>query len=196
MAIPKRYEDRSRAELVVKGALEEVQSLVAPARGDPPVRFCIYGQGRTGSTLLTSLLDSHPDITCPDEILRRPKVAPLAYLRRRMRQAETRAFGFHVKFRQIEYFARVPDQRAFLDALEAEGWRFVYLRRADLFAQCFSNAFARELRQFHFTEEEGPPKDRRIEIRPAKLVRDIERRIHWGEAERAALEGRLHFEIV
>lgn len=33
----------------------------------PKTKFVIFGQGRTGSTLLTSLLSSHPEITCEGE---------------------------------------------------------------------------------------------------------------------------------
>ncbi len=32
-------------------------------------KFIIFGQGRSGSTLLKQLLDSHPEITCEGELL-------------------------------------------------------------------------------------------------------------------------------
>ncbi|MEM7644858.1 MAG: hypothetical protein AAF366_20415 [Pseudomonadota bacterium] len=196
MAVLTRYENLSPTALRVIGAVEEVRAFLTPARGDPAVRFCLYAQGRTGSTLLTSLLDSHPDITCPDEILRRPKVAPRTYLTRRARQATTRAFGFHVKCYQLERFAGVTEQGAFLDALEADGWRLLHLRREDLFAHAFSNAFAREIRRYHMTEVQAPSTAPRIGVDPSRIVTNIEKRLRWGAMERDALTGRDLFEIV
>ena len=52
-------------------------------------RFVIFAQGRTGSTLLTSSLDSHPEIRCADEILGRPRGDPKAYVENRARLCRT-----------------------------------------------------------------------------------------------------------
>ena len=42
----------------------------------PPTKFVIFGRGRSGSTLLVSLLNSNPDIHCDGEILSRKKLFP------------------------------------------------------------------------------------------------------------------------
>ena len=43
----------------------------------PRIRFVIYGQGRSGSSVLLDLIGSHPDVYCESEIRSRSRLLPL-----------------------------------------------------------------------------------------------------------------------
>ncbi len=77
-------------------------------------RFVIYGQWRTGSTLLASLLDSHPQVRCYGELFHLQQWQgrlhsriqglafrhPLAYLMTRMFLARRPVVGFKLASRR------------------------------------------------------------------------------------------------
>jgi hypothetical protein len=48
----------------------QARVLLRSWRQAPPPGFLIYGQGRSGSTLLGELLGSHPQVCFADEVLR------------------------------------------------------------------------------------------------------------------------------
>lgn len=74
--VPEAYERRPYFRRLIKGARQELKFALRARHPDPPRKFVIFAQGRSGSTLLTSTLDSHPDIHCDDEILIVPRAFP------------------------------------------------------------------------------------------------------------------------
>jgi fatty acid/phospholipid biosynthesis enzyme len=62
------YEQRPIGSMILKGLRNELKMAGYRLNPSPSTRFVIFAQGRTGSTLLTSTLDTHPQITCNDEI--------------------------------------------------------------------------------------------------------------------------------
>ena len=187
------YENRGPARLWAEGLVGELKSFRRAVLPRPPRRFCIFAQGRTGSTLLTSLLDSHPDIRCEDEILRRPRLAPLRFLDRESRGREA-AFGFHLKPYHLTRFQRAPDPGVFLRRLADEGWSFVHLTRVDIVAHVFSTVYAKR-HGWHRRDAARADAEDPIEVDPARFVRKAEKRRRWLECERAALEGLPAFPI-
>lgn len=188
-----RYEDRGPARLWIEGLTGELLSLKRAHLPVPAKRFCIFAQGRTGSTLLTTLLDSHPDIRCEDEILRRPRLMPLRYLDRASRGPQ-QAFGFHLKPYHLTRFQRVSDLGAFLTALHQDGWRFVHLTRGDLVAHVFSTFYARRHGWHRRSDPPTTPVDF-IEVDAERFVRKLARRRDWLAREREALTGLKPFPI-
>jgi hypothetical protein len=107
----------------------------------PREKFVIFGQGRCGSTLLTTLLDSHPDIRCEDELLSMRYWQPLTRLARykNLAQRKSKVFGFHLKPWHIE---RVYE-RSLLDfclKMDKQGYNFIHLKRRNIFLQSLSQA--------------------------------------------------------
>lgn len=114
-------------------------------------RFVIYGQGRTGSTLLVSLLNAHPQVRCYEEWFhpnqwqsraRHPFKGlafryPLIYVRARVLLARRPAVGFKLMTSQNERLGN------FLARLAAQDWRVIYLRRTDRLTRALSAAVLR-----------------------------------------------------
>lgn len=116
--------------------------------------FVIFGMGRTGSTLLASLLNSHPQICCDGELFharrrllnrfwRRYPLSYLAYRQQYTKWVRHKvAYGFklHTKLRgdQIVHTDR------FLKTAAHQGWKIIHLQRAHLFDQVISGFLANQ----------------------------------------------------
>lgn len=100
--------------------------------------FVVYGLGRTGSELLVSLLDSHPEVRCEGEILEQPVRDGTRYLRGRARLAARRgvtAYGMKLLVHQSR--DRHGDNGV-LHGVRAAGWQVVHLRRRNLLRHALS----------------------------------------------------------
>jgi len=170
----------------LRGACEEAQLACVGWRRRPEVRFLVLAQGRTGSTLLTGSLDSHPEIRCADEILRFPRVAPVFYVERASRRVPARAFGFHVKPMQLAKVQGIADWPGFLEAMRARGWRIVHLWRENALAQFLSWKRAEALGRTH-ARSSREVSAARVRLDPRAIVRKLDLRVRSVEAERAAL---------
>lgn len=71
------YEAQPVGRMIRAGLKNEIKTARHAFRPRPSVRFVIFAQGRTGSTLLTSTLDTHPQVACHDEILQLTLAMPL-----------------------------------------------------------------------------------------------------------------------
>lgn len=115
--------------------------------------FVIIGTARTGSQLLVSLLNSHPDICCEMKILRtgmwhrpmRPvlwlwRYKPYPYLWYRSWRMRQKTKTAHYGFKLFPSQVISPNSEA--HALYASGWRILYLYRGSLFQQTLSGVVA------------------------------------------------------
>lgn len=155
----------------------------------------IFAQGRTGSTLLTSSLDSHPQIRCADEVLRRPRLFPVRFIENRARGADSPCFGFHVKCYQLTRHQRVRDLGAFLRLIDRRGWQIIYLWREDPVRQVISGMFARSAGHYHYRNDETGGRPDTIDISPARLISKIEKRLALVDLEHEALHGIDYYEL-
>ena len=124
-------------------------------------RFIIFGQARSGSTLLVDLLNSHPDIHCDSEIFNKtfwrgwerryllPVVRrwPAPYLNFKAARCRLPAYGFKLILKHIK------DPRHVLPQMSASGWRILSLQRRDVFTQAISNAAVNKTH--HYRRFEG-----------------------------------------
>lgn len=195
--IPEAYEDRPFYSRLVKGAREEVRVALQARHPAPARKFVIFAQGRTGSTLLTSTLNSHPSIRCDDEILIVPRARPLSFIEMSARLAPTTAYGFHVKITQLLAWQRIRDVAGFLAHMEGGGWTILYLRRENILRHVISNVFAEAIGAYHISGSgAGKALPDRINLPLDRLAYEMHLRTELGEAERAALRGRAHTELV
>jgi LPS sulfotransferase NodH len=106
----------------------------------PDRRFVILTAGRTGSELLVSLLDSHPEIRCDSEILGVRRQFPGQLIASRTALAGlrgARAFGF--KLLRTHLLANhVADPGEFVRDLHRDGFHVIVLERRDLLSQAVS----------------------------------------------------------
>ncbi|GGY55206.1 hypothetical protein [Parvularcula lutaonensis] len=161
----------------------------------PDLRFLIVAQGRTGSTFLTSSLNSHPQLVCADEILDRPMLLPRAYAENRARGAGGLGFGFHTKpMDHLVRMQREQDVRRFLSAMHGDGWKIIHLCRAHHLAHLISLQVARENRVYHVTESKQLRK-KTVSLDPDKITRRVAGRADAMAWERRLLEDIPHLAL-
>jgi LPS sulfotransferase NodH len=165
-------------------------------------RVLIFAQGRTGSTLLESLLVSTQHFEERGEMLgannERVRL-PARYLRGMARRHPDQNFLCHVKIYHLTtdrtaHGARPVDVNGFLRALAADGWKIVYLRRRDKFQHYLSGLIAKQRDAYH--KYDAGAEDWQIEVDQKDLVRGITTRRRLDQDEAAALLGIAHLPLV
>lgn len=141
---------------------------------EPETTFVLYGHGRSGSTLLVSLIDRHADITCRGEILNGVKIAPLAHVKRERLRATHPCWGFKLLNYQLMDQMREPQIAGMRMWLQDSGVRVFYLNRSDILAYALSNIYARARGAFHSTQL-TTSQTQMIDVDPAQLLFRIER---------------------
>ena len=189
-------EHRPIGRMIRAGLKSELKTARHALRPRPPVRFVIFAQGRTGSTLLTSTLDAHSQIACRDEILGLPRAMPQRFVENAARGSGARAFGFQVKIYQLTSWQRVDDVGGWLAAMRDRGWKILYLRRENLLRHVVSNVFAEAAGTYHHRDGTQTSRQERIMLPVERLRAGIEGRRRNLSAERAALAGLEHLELV
>lgn len=107
----------------------------------PKRRFVIVTNGRTGSELLVSLLDSHPDIVCDGELFKPPRRLPNVYVSARSASSGARgakAFGWKLLHGQYCNDFRFGDAESYLRRLNSHGYQLIFLERRDPVQQVVS----------------------------------------------------------
>ena len=153
--------------------------------------FVIFAQGRTGSSLLRSLLSSHPEVHCDGEILDSPVGDPVGHVAAAAAARRASCHGFKVKIYQLTD-TQGTAVGPFLDAMEGQGRRIVYLHRSNLLRHALSNIFAERRGRYHDHETGERP---RLQVDPATVVDTMQRRLAHLEREQAALAGRHHLDL-
>lgn len=153
----------------------------------PPIRFFIFGQGRSGSTLLVDLLNSSPEVWCEKEILSRKVPLPAHYVRARSTLSPKPIYGFKVKIYQLTLDQRLPEPRRFLETLQADGWKTIYLRRSNVLRQSVSNLIAEQRRLYHERKGAARPELGKLRVELDDLLRRMQEREDYLAAEAEVL---------
>lgn len=131
--------------------------LVNPRLGYPKSKFLIYTRGRTGSTVLTDLLNCHSDIFCDVEIfnflysgsrIKFPEIYIKSCSKRAAKHGKT-VYGFKVKIAQLRYEHEYDNYEEILKKLYKEGYKFIYLKRDNYFRHKLSNIISAQTKIFH-----------------------------------------------
>jgi LPS sulfotransferase NodH len=160
-------------------------------------RFVIFAQGRSGSTLLTEILDSSPYVRCEGEVLAVPVKNVNRHLHyRRLRQLG-RAYGYKVKIYQLAEHHGITDASAWLQEQHDAGWQIIALRRQNLVRQVLSNMAANRSGLYQqWGEGTGPAVRRRpLLVDPAALLYAVRQRSEQGRLEQAALAHVPHISL-
>ena len=149
-------------------------------------RFLVIGRARSGTTLLTRLLNGHSRIHCDGEVLKRSMLAPAAYFDRLAGKSDAPVYGAKLLSYQMVQAHRMRAPDRFLRRLARSGVLLIHLERGTFF-QTLSLAVAQSRRQYHSDKGAQAPK-KRVWLNPQNFVD----RIAWIEAllayENAALE--------
>lgn len=188
-AVRKRCSTLSAAIHTRLGSL--CSSLDLPASG-----FIILAQGRTGSTLLQSLLDSHPRIRCDREVLGNRKREPLQYvtgmaLRER---ALGRFWGFKAKYYQISKSITDLSGNEFMLELQQRDWKVLHLYRRNILKTAISTIIGRQRETWKYGQRDKKTSDP-CYIDPKMLCDFINYRRDQNNADREFLAGVEHFPI-
>ncbi len=150
-------------------------------------KFVIFGMGRTGSSLLATLMLSHPRVRCEGEIFRPLawrrslrslcylwQLYPMPYLAYRyscanlLRGKDVYGFKLHAKLDgdQIIHMER------FLRHAAQQGWKIIHLRREELFDQLISELAANQTKRY-FGHTQGPEPEIQFTISPDKFSTNL-----------------------
>ena len=174
-------------------------------RSDRGTRILIFAQGRTGTTLLESLLCSTGLFVPNDEPLiglGRGALFPTAYVRGLSRDPDRQGpegnFVCHVKPDHLDKYrvksGRAPaDVEAFVQALIRDRWYVVHVHRANIVRQVLSEIVGKARGEWH-------KRDDRPETLTVRVEReDLLNRIRHNEAmrlrEQNVLEGVPHLSL-
>ncbi len=177
----------------------EVRTLLADLTHRPRAdarHVLIYAQGRSGTTLLASLLAStghFVDLGEPLHLYTREVWSPVRHLRGLGREARGNVVA-HVKGSQLVRERHRPvNPRGLLEAMLKEGWTIVYVLRRSVPDQILSECLALERGVYHKTDDrqEIP----QIHIEPEEFLERCERRFGFAQDDRTALEGLPHVSL-
>ena len=145
----------------------------------PRHNFVIFTQGRTGSNLLRTLLNSHPNISCIMEPFVRwhiKVVFPKLHIRGKLANCSKTVCGLllhdmHLNFQKIKY-------ADILSYFHNQGWKIIHLKRSNFFNQIVSARFAFLNRQWHYQSKTDfdSTRLRSIYINPAEMLEFLEER--------------------
>ncbi|MEE4186992.1 MAG: hypothetical protein V2I76_00910 [Roseobacter sp.] len=156
-------------------------------------RFLVLSRARSGTTLLTRLLNSQGNIMCDAEILKFSMLSPYGYYNQLARKSSAPVYGAKVLSYQMVQVHRMRDPNGFLKRLADAGVILIHLERSTFF-QALSLTWAQQSKKFHSFTGAKAPKDP-VDIDPQNFLE----RIIWSEAlleyERAALAGLDHMHI-
>jgi len=117
--------------------------LVALWRTPPRKTFIIFGQDRSGSTLLTQLLSCSPEIRCDNEILTQRVLWPYLYVRARSLRHPGKVYGYKLRLHELTSRHRI-DPKEFLRRHREQDGKIIYLRRQNIVRQAISSLIAME----------------------------------------------------
>ena len=151
-------------------------------------RVVIFAQGRTGSTLLESLLASSGYFDLNGELLNTSQgeaLSPARFIRGLARRHPGN-FIFHVKVYQLTRDRKHPvDPSRFLRTLHDEGWKIIHLRRENKIKHALSNIVAETRGRYH--KQDDDQERIKLTIDLDDFVRAVNERIAFESHERQVL---------
>lgn len=153
-------------------------------RNPPEGRFLIFGQSRSGSTLLRGFLNAHPKVDCRNELLTSWVPWPETYCEAHSRLSRAPVYGCKVFVHHLIDDQGVEDIRGFLAGVQRRGFQLVYLRRENLIRHALSNFLRKRTGVTH--AQESLPDLEAFKLDIARFVRHLHVRDRfWNVADEA-----------
>ncbi len=166
----------------------------------PHKRFIIYGTGRSGSELLTSLLNSHPEIYCDHEIMARKSVhtvlSPQLFMEAVSRKARKKGASIY-GCKLMSYQAlgqKFVNKYHFLKSLSNGGWKVIHIRRNNILDIVLSLLNANQDKIWVLKKENVFQQDK-LFVDPHELISKIKYFHNIFRTEEQSLEGIPHIRI-
>jgi len=168
-----------------------------PAPRKPHLKVVIFGQGRTGSTLLESLLTSNNLLKPRGEILSNVMIEvlwPLKFVEGRYK-LENSNFIFHLKFYQLTYKRKKQlNPTKVIHRLYQNGWKIIYLRRENKVMHAISNIVAQNRGAYH--KHDSSQEQLRFNVDLPKLEQYVKNRTLNAEIEPEMVKGLDFVEVI
>ncbi len=169
----------------------------------PGKKFVIYTRGRTGSTVLTELLNCHPEIFCDVEIFNYlyslSKVRfPGMYIKSCSKKAALygkSTYGFKVKIAQLRYEHNYYNYDKMLAGMHSDGWKFIYLKRENFLRHKLSNIVSSKTNIFHLKNGDINKSDK-IHVDCIELLKGIEYSAEVEQTEEINLKNIPHLKLI
>jgi hypothetical protein len=169
----------------------------------PDTKFLIFAQGRSGSTLMVDLMNSHPDVLSLGEILQNNVITnvrnPRKFAEGLCTLSKKPACGFKVKVYQLEGAQR-KDPAVVLADFHQHGWKIIYLVRRNLLRHAISDIRSEKTGQFHNVQKSDGDrsttgKRSKIHVTIEELMQAIQFRVDCISKEERALKPLPHLTI-
>lgn len=170
-----------------KNELIDYLNLLSYKSNLPEKKFVIFAHCRTGSTLLTRLLNCHPDIFCDYEIFEKfihlgfkTVFFPYLYAKSQSIKTQKKVYGFDLKLYQIKICCIHKlnyNEEKLVTYLHKDNWKFIYLHRENLLNKVFSRIKANTRQQYDDTPT-NPLERKPVYIEINKLIKAIK----WDES--------------
>lgn len=167
------------------------------------MNYVIFGQGRTGSTLLVRLLQSHPQLQCDGEMLHPRALSkyrsrwlraflryfPEPFVLWRASRSDKPAYGFKLLYRHVVFPARL------LFCLRWLGWKIIHIQRRTLFDVALSRKVAQTTK--HWSDHDAStPEDLHLTFSPEEFLDQMQWSVNILRQEVRALRGIPHIPVV
>ncbi len=177
----------------LREAVAVYRALVYPVTNHQQ-HFVLFGRGRTGSTLLTDMLNKSHEVDCDKEIFNRKVLFPRLFLKFRNRVFRSKVYGFKLLSYQLKEILNQEDGHEFLRYLsEKKGYKIVFLSRSNLVRQTLSKHYARFRQTWHQAEAQRQIEKMTVDI-PAFLI-ELRAGKALEEYEKQCLKGLRYFEV-
>lgn len=140
----------------------------------PHTKYVIFGRGRSGSTLLSSLLNQSTEIYCADEILHHYFKYPFVKLHYHSTISPKPIFGFKLLTYQLTDVHKINDLPSFFDKLILhKKYQLIYLERKNILEQAISNINAFQSGKFHYSVGEKAKSSITLDVDKVMMWLDI-----------------------
>lgn len=161
------------------------------------VRVVILAQGRTGSTLLESLLDSTGHFCTNGELLNSKTCEiffPAQYINGLSKKDSDKNFIFHVKTYQLTRDRKKPvDPVSFMEKLYNEGFKVIYLKRTNIIKHSLSNVVAEHRGYYHKFNDKK--EDLQVSIDCSSFAENVLERVQFSQEEATVLSNIKYYEV-
>lgn len=171
--------------------LFEFRWLLHPFPRPARERFVIFGQSRTGSTLLRSLLNAHPEVTCEGELYLNRTPFPYRYHLVVSRRSRTPVWGFKLFSHHLErHYGLHP--RTFMEHMHEHGYTIIHLRRENIVRHTLSQ-FLRHASGV--THQRSSQPLRTIHLDMTEFLDHLSEREYYGKLAEAAVRHVPHVTV-
>lgn len=157
--------------------------------------FIIFGQGRSGSNLLRTLLNSHPQIHCDNELFNPVRLAqkgkfdrfmiitfPINYIHNMQKLADAEIYGF--KFFAFHH----KNAGSIVKNLYRQGWKVIHIERKNILKQTFSGIIGTQTQKYIRRDDASSP-DKIYHIECEQVINVLKFRKKLLAAEYEILSG-------